>query len=300
VTLSDEEARRRGTQKSILERKAPPTFTVMVEIQERDRVAIVLDVAAAVDALLRGQSLRPEIRERAADGSVTITEARAPAAGNERRERMDVSHRALRRHDAESQRSVPGPEDFDGMPQRNPLTRGRGTETRPVRIFPFGVSRNRLEQAIAMIGVPATIVRDVPEADMVLTLKNYYRQRPQPLRDAELRGISIFVLRSNTVVQMVNVLRDLVREARPDATSEAMNAPSVESGDLDDVTSAMFEAEDAINAVMSGAPPVGLRPAAPYIRRLQHQLAERYNLGSRSRGREPNRHVEIYREAAVE
>jgi hypothetical protein len=135
---------------------------------------------------------------------------------------------------------------------------------------------------------------------MVLTLKNYYRQRPQPLREAELRGISIFVLRSNTVVQMANVLRDLVREARPDAPSGETGSTATEGGGLDDVTSAMFEAEDAINAVMSGAPPVDLRPAAPYIRRLQHQLAERYNLGSRSRGREPNRHVEIFREATLE
>src|SRR5699024_1707696 len=70
VTLSDEEARRRGTQKSILERKAPPTFGVMVEIVERDEVIVHNDVAATVDALLRGAPRRSERRKRQGDGAL--------------------------------------------------------------------------------------------------------------------------------------------------------------------------------------------------------------------------------------
>jgi hypothetical protein len=258
-------------------------------------VAIVHDVAAAVDALLRGQSTRPEIRERGDDGTVTITEGRIERATADRIGRQDYTQRPGRRLDADDGRRFTD-EAVEGVLPRNPLARGRGAEARPVRIFPFGISRNRLEQAIAMVGIPATIVRDVPDADMVLTLKNYYRQRPQPLREAELRGISVFVLRSNTVVQMMNVLRDLVREARADVGIDDLPPTPPESSDLDAMTSAMYEVEDAINAVMAGSPAVELRPQAPYIRRLQHQLAERYNLGSRSRGREPHRHVEIFRE----
>src|SRR5680860_1232277 len=75
VTLSDEEARRRGTQKSILERKAPPTFNVMVEIVGRDEVAVHGNVAATVDALLRGVIARPEIRRRADDGTLSVEQA---------------------------------------------------------------------------------------------------------------------------------------------------------------------------------------------------------------------------------
>jgi hypothetical protein len=312
VTLSDEEARRRGTQKSILERKAPPTFTVMVEIRERDAVSVVRDVAATVDTLLRGQAQRAELRQRTEDGEVVITDAIAPRADNridrqeryERIERTDrlerperVEHRQQRPQDQErwsEQLALNG----DGGPElapRNPLTRGKGTVARPVRIFPFGVSRNRLEQAIAALGLPASIVRDVREADMVLTLKNYYRQRPQQLREAESRGVAIYVLRANTVIQMVNVLRDLVREARPDALPDLPTEPS-NAPPEDPVASAMYEAEEAIHSVLDGSPPIELRPQAPYVRRLQHQLADRYNLGSRSRGREPHRHVEIYRE----
>jgi len=294
VTLSDEEARRRGTQKSILERKAPPTFSVMVEIQERDRVAVVRDVAATVDVILRGQAARAEIRDRQADGTVTVNEALPERAERHERGERERADRHARGRAEQSDGFPPATDEQPSSTPRNPLLRGRGTENRPVRIFPFGVSRNRLEQAVATLTLPATIVRDVREADMVLTLKNYYRQRPQPLRDAEARGVAIIVLRANTVVQMVNVLRDMLREARPDQLFESL--PSDVPTGMDPLAAAMFEAEEAINAVMDGSTAIELRPQAPYIRRLQHQLAERYNLGSRSRGREPHRHVEIFRD----
>jgi stage III sporulation protein SpoIIIAA len=73
VTLSDEEARRRGTQKSILERKAPPTFDTIIEIIDRDQVAVHNDVASTVDLILRGGVPRPELRRREEDGEVAIT-----------------------------------------------------------------------------------------------------------------------------------------------------------------------------------------------------------------------------------
>lgn len=296
VTLSDEEARRRGTQKSILERKAPPTFTVMVEIRERDSVAVVRDVASTVDAMLRGQPQRAELRQRHEDGSITFSELEpAPL------ERVD--HRQSGGRPRQERRATDehvGDVSANGVEQRNPLTRGRGTVTRPVRIFPFGVSRNRLEQSLQALAIPSTIVRDVREADMVLTLKNYYRQRPPQLREAESRGVAIYVLRANTVVQMTNVLRELVSEAHPDAGVDAPDGVIEQPVELGDhVTSAIFEAEEAITAILDGAPPIELRPQSPYIRRLQHQMADRYNLGSRSRGREPHRHVEIYRDGPM-
>ncbi len=72
VTLSDEEARRRGTQKTVLERRAPPTFDVLIEIQTRDRFAVHPDIMASVDALLRGFPLPPEVRTRDEKGKIQI------------------------------------------------------------------------------------------------------------------------------------------------------------------------------------------------------------------------------------
>jgi stage III sporulation protein SpoIIIAA len=310
VTLSDEEARRRGTQKSILERKAPPTFTVMVEIVSRNEVAVHRDVAATVDAILRSAPIRAEQRQRHDNGEVLIRKdeeaRRDPSVGtrlssgqtlNGPREIVDFSSRQAQR--AANQVDEPSIERAADDPKYvapAPFSlRGRGTESKPLRIYPFGVSRNRLDATIAQLNAPAVIVRDVREADLVVTLKNYFRRKPQPIREAEARGIAVYVLRSNTLVQMEGVLTSLLPHAARKPAPTHDNSTSSRA-DGPQVTDALEEAEKAIGAVMEGAPPVSLMPQGSYVRKLQHQLADRYNLGSRSKGREPNRRVEIYRQ----
>ncbi|HEY8490948.1 MAG TPA: R3H domain-containing nucleic acid-binding protein [Dehalococcoidia bacterium] len=259
VTLGDEEARRRGTQKSILERKAPPTFDVLVEIQSWDRVAIHRDVGETVDALLRGYDAPAEIREVGEDGEIRVLHgpARAPAAEWDRR-----ADRAGGRAPAAA-----------GGPERGAAP-GAGPR---VRVFPFGVSRNRLEQAMRQAGVPGAITDRLDEADAVMTLRNYYRRKPQILREAESRGIPVHVLKNNTIYQMEQSLLSMRGDTAP----------------FDPVTDAMREAEEAINEVLNRGRAVELSPQNAYIRRLQHQMAQRYNVSSRSTGREPFRRVRI-------
>ncbi|MFL5760554.1 MAG: R3H domain-containing nucleic acid-binding protein [Thermomicrobiales bacterium] len=314
VTLSDEEARRRGTQKSILERKAPPTFNVMVEIVSRDEVAVHRDVAATVDMLLRGSPVRSEVRRRVDDGEVQIStseesrrdptlQARAMMGpsplerSDDRRDIVDIRSRRTARDAGPRDREGRQDEADSFMPITPTMPKGRGTEDKPLRIYPFGVSRNRLESAIAQLRLPAVIVRDIRDADMVMTLKNYFRQRPQPLREAESRGTAVYVLRSNTAIQMEHVLSNLlpVSLRRPKSSEHDEASPREHDKGGDPVTSAMLEAEEAIGAVIDGSPNVSLAPQDSYVRRLQHELADRYNLSSRSRGKEPFRRVEIYR-----
>jgi len=329
VTLSDEEARRRGTQKSILERKAPPTFGVMVELISRDEVAVHKDVAATVDAILRGYAPRTEIRQRAGDGQITISAASPPRPGRPgtgsgrddgRRAIVDISTRQPARSQPRTEPAgEPGPvaeqgtteeweADGDGASTQPvpTLPHGRGTEGKPLRVYPFGVSRNRLEQAIDHLAVPAVVVRDQREADLVMTLKNYFRRKPQPLREAEARGMPVYVLRANTGVQMENVLtglfpdsarrhvqqpRSLDRQSPLDSPLEPLAARP----NGDHMLRAMAEVEDAITSVLDGGPTVSLTPQAPHVRRLQHEMAERFNVASRSRGKGPQRRVEIFR-----
>jgi hypothetical protein len=148
-----------------------------------------------------------------------------------------------------------------------------------MRIFPFGVSRNRLEQAVRELRVPVTVARQPDEADMVLTLRNYYRRKPEPLRDAEARGVPVYVLKSNTSGQMSQALASVF---------------NVSGADRDPTTSALEEAEQAIGMVLENSRTMEVAPQNSHIRRLQHQLAERYNVGSRSRGKEPNRRVKFF------
>jgi stage III sporulation protein SpoIIIAA len=277
VTLGDEEARRRGTQKTVLERKAPPTFDMLVEIQSWDLVVVYQDVASAVDALLRGEEPQSETRSRNADGQILIEQTQRTPRDNGPQSQPFSPRRTSAR-------------ERNGQPQRTPSAAPIQAAAPAVaqRIYPFGVSRNRLERAIANLHVAATIVRDMGEATMVMTMKNYYRQGSERVRQAEGRGVPVYVLRNNTIVQMERQLADIFNVPLPD-TQE------VES-DGDPLNDAILEAETAAERVLNGErEAVELSPRDSYVRRLQHQIAERYNVQSTSQGREPNRRVKIYR-----
>ncbi len=249
VTLSDEEARRRGTQKTVLERKAPPTFDVVIEIQDKDRLAVHHDVATVVDRYLRGAPPRPEIRVRTEGGEVQIE---APTT------------------------------KVETWAPHGPMAPPAGEDaTRPgrkaVRIYPYAVSRNRLERAIRDLRVPAYVSDSLEDADVVLTLKSQERRQPRKLREAVDRGKTLHVLKSNTISQIQGFLRSVF---------------DVE--DADEQEMALREVEEAISEVLSSTQPVELSPQNSYVRRLQHQLVQRYGLASESRGEEPFRRVVIF------
>jgi stage III sporulation protein SpoIIIAA len=334
VTLGDEEARRRGTQKSVLERKAPPTFDVVIEQQDRQHLIIHRDVAETVDDILRGSPPVAEERMRDNEGRVSarrisVQPMESPAWGGGNASTpyggqfspFRGAGFGPRNGTANGLRS--GRANNAGLSAVNGKGSGSGPEARParreaarfaelveerpeeqaggsveagspalttVRVYPFGISRARLEQAIRQMAVPAIISRDQDDADVIITLKNYYRNQPERLRAAENERKPIYILKNNTVEQMIECLAHLF-----DIDLTLERAPG-SGGALDPTTEAIAEAEEAIGHVLTnGANAVELSPQNAYIRRLQHQVAERYNLASRSRGKEPNRRVKIFR-----
>jgi hypothetical protein len=290
VTLGDEEARRRGTQKTVLERKAPPTFDVLVEIQSYDRVSVYSDVASAVDSLLRGEEPRAELRQRDPDGQIQVATVgryvgEDAANANEYGGRRPTTNTRGRGAGGRGRdfRASPGTPATGTGAQSN-------TSSQPQRIYPFGIGRDRLERAIANLHVPATIVRDMNDATLVMTLKNYYRQGSHRMREAEERGVPIYVLRGNTVTQMERQLFDIF-QIDPDDASR-----SERGGHYNEEYEARLEAEQAVTQVLNGErQTVELTPRSNFIRRLQHQIAEHYNVRSESHGREPHRRVKIFR-----
>jgi stage III sporulation protein SpoIIIAA len=407
VTLGDEEARRRRTQKSVLERKAPPTFDVVIEIQDRERVLVHGDVADTVDALLRGDPVAPELRWRDEEG-VHRSQSRprpspreqlapdrfsgliGPGGGGWRTEpgwRGDSGFRGASgvflgnerggsrstfrpgasgswrpgRSGGGALTPVPAPATgarveapfvAGDIADRGPLERGTAPvpETRardarelsrqrewresaskaidalkaeegtgPVnasdldaddealmdraveaevdeagatlhipdagalptlRVLPQGISRKRLEQAIRELQLPVIVARDVDDADVVMTIRSEYKQKTPMVREAEERAMPIYVLKTNTIPQMQASLT------------------SIFALEVDPRDAALRETEDAIGVVLDRAETVELSPQNAYIRRLQHQMAERANLVSRSRGREPYRRVRLYPDPA--
>ncbi len=284
VTLGDDEARRRGTQKTVLERKAPPTFDILVEIQSWDKVLVYPDVAAAVDAMLRAEDAPAELRERNVDGDINIQNVGRPP-----RETGEQLGFGTRRDRGQRDRNGNG---GNGVRERvAPAAAPASSGSAQQRIYPFGISRDRLEKAIGSLRVPATIVRDMSEATMVMTLKNYYRQGSDRVRQAEGRGVPVYVLRNNTVTQMERQLADVFHVKLPDDEP----VPAYRGGRQDEEeTEARLEMEEAITQVLNGERnAVELAPRSNYIRKLQHQMAERYNVRSESRGREPHRRVKL-------
>jgi stage III sporulation protein SpoIIIAA len=260
VTLSDEEARRRGTQKTVLERKAPPTFDIIIEMIEKDKLAIHHDVASTVDRILRGETPRPEVRVRLPDGTIQVVQAGdAPEPARETGTLMVRSSSQVR-----ERRQLPS----------------------TVRIFPYGVSRNRLERAIRELRVPAYIVRDVQQADVVIALKANARREPTRMKEASARGLPVYVVKSNTYAQIAGSVQDIFAMRPPEGWEDSEPA-------LDPTEAALMETEAAIQEVLRTSMPVDLSPQNSYIRRLQHQLVEKYRLVSESVGVEPNRRVRI-------
>ena len=256
VTLSDEEARRRGTQKTVLERKAPPTFDVLIEIQNKDRFAIYPDVADAVDHMLRSFMPSIELRERAGDGGVTVSVAEPVQADDA------AGHRPRRRADASPARRA---------------SRGGGDAKALLRIYPYALSRDRLERAIEELRVPALVTTDIEEADVLLTLKSHAKRQSQKLREARGKNVEVQVIRSNTLTQMENFLR----QAFGIGTSGSEDA-------------AIQEVEEAVIEVVESRRPVELSPQPRHIRRMQHLYVERSGLQSESKGQEPRRRIVIY------
>jgi len=177
VTLGDEEARRRHTQKTVLERRQAPTFDVLVEIESRDRFVVHHEVAAAVDAFLRGMPPRTEIRERDAAGEVRVTSPPPPTA--------------------------------DAASPLGPAPGG------PLRIFPYAIGEERLERAIHETGAHATVARSSRDANAILTLRAYARRQPPKLRDALARDLPVHMLRSGGSGEIERFLREFAPPRDP-------------------------------------------------------------------------------------
>ena len=311
VTLGDQEARFRGTQKSVLERKAPPTFDVVVEIQARNEVAVHEDVAEVVDQWLRGYAVAPEVRRMNDDGSVSRTMAPRqseagppPWAAGEQRGRRGGNVGGGRRHGGRRE-----PDTYDRYPpaafRDAPDADGNdGARRLDARIFLFGVSRDKVETALSQREARAEIVSELRRASVLLTTKNHYRRGSQLVRVAENHGIPVYVLRKNTAPQVDEFLTAIARDQGIDLPPPARRR-GADNDDGDDgdgnggggpvEQAARAEAEAAAQRVLSGEFSVQLEPQRPYIRRLQHMLAQRFNLASTSRGRDPERAVLIYR-----
>ncbi len=326
VTLGDDEARRRGSQKSVLERKAPPTFDIAVEMLERTRWVIHENVALTVDRLLRGQEPPVQVRSLDPQGELIVTRSEpagpqwppsgssAGSRGWRRSGQMEaLPFNPVDRRESLKARPMPIPaleppsgakiarnlglpeEDYwDG--DQDPfadaayaMDPSEGT----LHIYPYGVSRQHIEQVAQTLGLEVEVIKNLDEADVVLALRSQVRSRSKIQQLAQTRQIPIHTVKANTLLDLTRALRRLLN-LDPGGSNEMEMDLFIQAAAADE-SEALEEARLAVEQiVIPKSQTVELLPRPSMIRRRQHELVEHYRLRAESFGEEPNRRLRIY------
>ena len=266
----------------MIERKQKPTFNVIIEINDWNNVGVHRDVASVVDDTLRGYATRPELRWLGNNGELkretsAALKSESSDAGRspERRQRPEIIEHDHVREQPEPVRADPG------------IT----------RIVAFGIPRPLMQDEADSIGAAVEMVRDLEDADMLVTTKAHYGRRPRAVRNAEDNGLAVYVLRKGTTEQVRRFLRRFESTLTPDDDDdrpEPRRSPR-RGAHKNGNRSAMQEAESAVKKIEAGETSVELAPQSAFVRRLQHSLANRNNVGSASVGSEPERRVVLRR-----
>lgn len=297
VTLGDEEARRRRTQKTVLERAAEPTFSQAVEMHSRHRWLVHRDVAATVDQLLRGQTPRPQIRELQANGHWRLQESAPAASGPNGASSSSVEIAPPRR--PASRRplaAVPLPDPTAQAPHRQamdeptaePRDAAGAAAPEPLRLCGLGLAPARLQEVIRARQLPVRLVADVEQAEVVLSVRGQLGRDPELRRRAQVAGRPILVIKSDSPHLIQRALeRLLARSGRDGPTSRETIQPS-EASDaaagpppraLEDGHAALEECRLAVErVVLPEGRPVELLPRSERVRQMQAELVGRYRL----------------------
>ena len=289
VTLGDEEARRRRSQKTVLERAAEPTFPLAVEMHSRHRWLVHRDVGRTVDLLLRGQLPRPQVRELDSAGRLHLQEP-SPHEALIRPEPPQGERPLQRRHRELAPVPLPDPvatPEFGEAPAE-PTPNGRQS---PLLLYGVGVSSLLLEQAIRSRRLPVQCVDDVEAADVVLALRQNLGQHPELRRRAQRAGVPILVIKADTLPQVQRGLERLLQRRDPGEASPTEPG----RGGADDDLAALEECRLAVEQlVLAKGQPVELLPRSERVRRLQAEFAARYQLASADFGSGRQQRLRIF------
>ncbi|MFB2645928.1 R3H domain-containing nucleic acid-binding protein [Raphidiopsis sp. BLCC-F218] len=318
VTLGDDEARRRRSQKTVLERKAPPTFEIAVEMLERERWVVHESVAETVDTLLRGRQPNPQTRTVDEQGKVSIARPLTLVNGygsGLASEEESLPIKQINGWRASGQMVALPPlspdrergtssefdrlldESFDQGDSFNLgkiRSAGPNGEDLPLHVYPYGVSRHQLEHVIEVLKLPVALTKDIDGADAILALRSHIKNQAKLRQLAKSRHLPIHVIKSSAIPQISRGLRRLLNMDDLDLGEDCELQLLLHEGS-DDEIDALEEARLAVEQiVIPKGQPVELLPRSAHVRKMQHELVDHYRLKSHSFGEEPNRRLRIY------
>jgi hypothetical protein len=219
-------------------------------------------VAATVDALLRGQPARPQVRELADDGRLKVQDA-PPSPPLLRALRRPVAPPSLV--------AVPLPPVLDAPPAEPTPAPANA----PLRVYGAGIGRGLLEQVVRARQLPVEVMPSVDAADVVLSVRQQLGRDPHVRRQAQELGLPILVIKSDALSQLQRALERLVQRHRPAALPPTQPG----NGALDDALAALEECRLAVEqVVLAQGQPVELLPRSAAVREQQAELAARYRL----------------------
>ena len=270
ITLGDDEARRRASQKTVLEREKQPTFDIVIEILDRNTLAVYKDTAEAVDYILRGWPIRPEIRK------VDKTYETPQEPKQEHKAEPSITEQINKLE----QKIQPSDSLKFNFSRQKYVDEVKDLK----KIYLYAVSRSIVEKVIERLDLKAEITRNIDDADIVIAHKNFAKGGAKILSTANDYRLQIFFIKTNSMAQIQKVLKDALQVSE---TSETLQ------GYYDDAERALDEAKAAINKILAGAENIELQPQNQQIRKLQHELVEQHNLTSKSVGEGSQRHLKI-------
>jgi nucleoside-triphosphatase THEP1 len=296
VTLGDDEAKRRLSQKTVLEREKKPTFDVVIEIRDRYSMAIYPDVAQAVDSLLDGKTqLFPEVRRI------------DPDTGEVRTVQTDITRVPVLDKVAEQYEAEPHDRDSAPIP----------VDSKEFRVFLYGIGKGIVDRILERLNLHhVRVTKNIHDANAVVALKLNARPGSKIMQLAKDYEVPTYLAKANTMPLIQRAIREALEASgdesvpapRPAPPSrpvdrEVSGASNVERSAPDNAPAftpfedekelALKEALDAIEQVKKTDRAVELTPRRAFLRRLQHQLIEENQLMSFSVGDEPNRRLRI-------
>ena len=316
VTLGDDEARRRRSQKTVLERKAPPTFEIAIEMLERQKSVVHESVAYTVDNLLRGRVPSPQVRAVDENAKVKIVRQLTALNGSKHQQPKE-SEMVSPGRQANGWRSSgrmqplpplqPEPEksEFDRLLDQSlsygdafnfddTKQSGPNGEDLPLHVYPYGVSRHQLEQILEVLNLPVVLTKNLDSSDAILALRSHVKNHAKLRHMAKVRHLPIQMIKSSTIPQITRGLRRILHMDEPAFADKTELQLFLHSGS-DDEMDALEETRLAVEQiVIPKGQPVELLPRSSQVRKMQHELVEHYRLKSHSFGEEPNRRLRIY------
>jgi stage III sporulation protein SpoIIIAA len=265
VTLGDDEARRRATQKTILEREKKPTFDIVIEIVDRDTLSIYTDVAEAVDYMLREWPITPEIRR---------VDQEAPEIKTTEKTETEII-------------TIPKIVPPDNVMSRNFNVDKYIKDVQDFKkVYIYAVNRAIVDKAIERLEINAEVTRSIDDADLVIAHKSYSKGGAKILGIAKDYRLPVHYVKTNSMPQIQKVLKEALRLDKEEPNEVMQNF-------LDETEKALDEVKEAVKMLENGAKEVDLKPQNQRIRKLQHELLDQHNLTSKSMGEGKERHLKV-------